>query len=89
MTARDHLLIFFGQRAALHRRLAYALVWMRMAEFCRAKATSYAESARQAARLAAEALRGYAKLAPAHNDEFERAVSGLLSQLDERDRGAA
>ena len=86
MTPRDWLRIFVGQARALRRREALATTWLRLAEQCRTEAANCLAGARQAAELAAQAARQYARLAPPQTDEFERAVSGLLSELDERDR---
>jgi hypothetical protein len=88
VSAREWLAIFCGQRAVLLRREAYAVVWMRLAEFCRARAVAYAESARQAANLAEQAIREYARSAPLRNDALERALGGIRSVLDEREAEA-
>jgi hypothetical protein len=77
--------IFAGQAAAFRRRLEYALTWARLGRFCRARAESYAASARQAFDLAEAAAREYARLAPLKNDVLERALAGIRSELDERD----
>lgn len=89
MSTLDWLRIFLAQRAALHRRLAYAIVFVRMAEFCRAKAAAYGQSAMQAASLAEQAVREYARGVEGC-DEFDREVSRILDQIDARDqKGAA
>jgi hypothetical protein len=85
VTREQALAIFAGQRAAGRRRLEYATVWARLGRYCRTRAESYAASARQAFDLAEAAAKEYARVAPGNNDQFERAVSGLLSALDERD----
>ncbi len=59
--------------------------WLRLADLSRAEAAKYLASAQQAAELAAQAARQYARLAPERTDEFERAIGGLRSELDERD----